>query len=50
MRVTFLHFHRLNHTPPRAMDAAIARARAPVQICDVDSEQPISFFCENVDL
>ena len=33
MPVTFLHFLSLNHTPQRAMEAAIAQA--PIQICDI---------------
>ena len=36
MPVTFLFFRSLTHTLQRAMDAAIARA--PFQICDINSE------------
>ena len=44
MPIAVLHCRSLNHTQQRAMDAAIARA--PVQICDVNSEQPTDLFCK----
>ena len=40
----FLHFHSLNQALRRAMGTATARV--PVQICDINPEQPTDLFCK----